>query len=239
MSSYVFRHPKFEIIYSGELKLGGVRGKPTPKMREKIAHDVIHHYVPHLTADIKAATTLGIPLGCTNWLHSEILSAASESITPANVAFDLDLPILQGIPIETLMKVRRNEKESFQRFRDSLRLAVKERLKVDGSSKIAEISEQIRLDLIEPELRNIRARLTAAEKVLAKKSAVGMFLGALVTTCGTLAGLPLPVSIAAGIGTASSTESGAVAKYFEEKQQAALSDMYFLWKAVKHIAHDI
>jgi hypothetical protein len=239
MSSYLFSHPNFEVPVPGQIKLGGVRGKPTDKVRKAVVRDVLRFYIPHLTADITAAKSLGVPLGCTNWLHGELLSTASISPTIANVAFNLDLPILQGVSVETLVKVRNDEYESFQRFRDSIRLAVKERLKADPSARTAELSEQIRLDVIEPELRRIRDRLAAAERAIAKKSVIGIVMGALVTTCGIMAGLPIPVSIAAGVGTASTTETGAATKYLEEKQQAALSDMYFLWKAVKHVANDI
>ncbi|HJQ33348.1 MAG TPA: hypothetical protein VJ866_14270 [Pyrinomonadaceae bacterium] len=239
VSSFTFKHPRMEITYEGRLPLSGVRGKPTSKMRIAVARRMVETHFPYLTSDIQTSVSLGVPLGCANWFHGEILSSASEAISPATTAFSLDLPVLQGIPIQTLVQVRHDEYESFQRFRDSLRLAIQERLKHEASGRVTEVGEQIRMDVIEPELRRIRDRLAAAEKALAKKSAVGIFMGALVTTCGILAGLPIPVSIAAGVGTASSTETGAVSKYLEEKQQVALSDMYFLWRAVKHAAHNL
>ena len=239
ISSYSFNHPKFEIVVHGDIKVGGVSGKPTDTTRKAVAREVLGKYFPHLTVDISTAVALGVPLGCANWFHGEILSSVSRPLSPANVAFNLELPVLQGIPIETLLQVRRDEFEGFQRFRDSLRLAIKEGLKNSPSVREAEISEQIRMDVIEPELRIIRDRLKAAEKALAKKSVVGIFMGGLVTTCGILAGLPVPISIAAGVGAVSSSETGAVAKYLDEKQQVALSDMYFLWNAVKHSSHEL
>jgi hypothetical protein len=237
MISYLFIHPEFEVTWPGTMKIGGVRGKPTLAVRKAIAREIVHKYFPHLTADIGAARSLGVPLGSTIWLHGKLLS--SVTVTPAKVAFNLDLPILQGMPIETLIKIRQDEHESFQRFRDSLRMAVKEKIDSSPSTEADELSEQIRLDVIEPELRQIRDRLKAAEKALAKKSAVGIFMGALVTTCGIFAGLPVPASIAAGCGAATTTGTGAATKYIEEKQQAALSEMFFLWQAVKHVAHDL
>jgi hypothetical protein len=239
MASFLFKHPKSEIVRSGNLKLGGVKGKPTVAVRKAVVREVLHDYISHLTADITAARSSGVPLGSTIWLHGELLSSASERPIPANVAFNIDLPILQGVSIETLIKVRQDEHESFQRLRDSLRLAINERLDNSSSPQAKEIAEQVRLDIIEPELRRIRDRLTAAEKILAKKTALGVFMGALVTTCGALAGLPLPASIAAGCGAVTTTETSAVTKYLEEKQEASLSDMYFIWKAVKHIDHDL
>jgi hypothetical protein len=199
----------------------------------------LRRYIAHLTSDIATAHKTELPLGATIWLHSKLLKKSSEQITPADIAFDLSLPILQGVPIETLIKIRRDEHESFQRFRDALRFAVKEQLKINESGHTRELSEQLRKDTIEPELRRIRDRLLAVEKTLTNKTAVGVFLGALITTCGILAGVPGSTSVAAGIGTMVTVEAGAANKYLEEKEQISLSDMYFLWQAVKHLAHNL
>lgn len=236
---FLFKHPEFEIRYHGDIKLSGVGKKLTEATRRAVVREVLRNYIPHLTGDVVAARTSGVPLGSTIWLHNELLVAESEVALPTNVAFNIELPILQGISVDTLLAVRSDEHESFQRFRDSLRLAIKQRIETAPSHRAKELSEQIRLDVIQPELRRIRDRLAAAERTLAKKTALGIVMGALVTTCGIFAGLPVPASIAAGCGAASTTETGAVTKYLEEKQQASLSDMYFLWEAVKHVAHDL
>src|SRR5205085_4392428 len=152
--------------------------------------------------------------------------------------FHIELPVLQGVPIEALIKFRRDEHESFQRFQNSLRLAINERQKLTPSVRADDIAEQIRLDVIEPELINIRDKLRAAERALAKKSAVGIFMGVLATTCGILAGVIPPASIAAGVGTMITASISAATKHIEENQQISLSNMYFLWKAVKHLGHE-
>ena len=64
-----------------------------------------------------------------------------------------------------------------------------------------------------------------------------MVIAGFVTTCGILAGLPIPISIAAGVGAVASTENSAVAKYIDDQNTVALSDMYFLWKAIQHVDH--
>jgi len=237
ISEYAFRHPNFEVIPRVDIKIGGISRNPSAAVRRKIVTEVLFKYFRHLEIDINAAVSLGVPLGCTNWLHSRILSSCSESFSPANAAFELDLPVLDGIPVQTLMKLRRDEEHSFQRFRTALRRAMKEQINNSSGSTAKQISEQVRLDLIEPELQNIRSRLKAAQNALTRKSAVGVFLGGLVTTCGVLAGIPVPISIAAGVGTVASTEGSAAAKYIDDRQTVALSDMYFLWKASEHAPH--
>jgi hypothetical protein len=70
--------------------------------------------------------------------------------------------------------------------------------------------------------------------MMAKKSGVGLTLGALTTTCGLLAGIPAGLAITAGVATLSGVAGSAAAKDIEERREASLSDMYFLWKAVEH-----
>jgi hypothetical protein len=63
---------------------------------------------------------------------------------------------------------------------------------------------------------------------------VPLFLGTLATTCGILAGRPPTISLSA-LGGAVAATGSAAHTHLEEKQQIALDDMFFLWKAIEHV----
>jgi hypothetical protein len=127
------------------------------------------------------------------------------------------------------VKLRVEEHDAFAKFRDGLRTAILERLKSCGSESAEDIAAEIRKDLIDLELNTIRARSAAAEKLLTKKFAVGLGLGALATTCAVLLHLPPETSLMAG--TTAAIAGTAAHKYLEEVSQIRLSDMCFAWKA--------
>jgi hypothetical protein len=83
-------------------------------------------------------------------------------------------------------------------------------------------------------LRRIRDRLSASERLLAKKAAVDVFLTSLATTCGILAGVPPPLAVTGGLAPMIAMVGQAATRYLEEKRDIELDDMYFLWKAVEH-----
>jgi hypothetical protein len=138
---------------------------------------------------------------------------------------------LAHVPVETLIKVRRDEAEHFVRFRTSLRAAAREKLKASSEASSERIAQEIKEDLIERELVKIGDRLKLAQSVLAKKSATNVFLGTFLTVCGLLAGMGpaalLGLIPAARVGTAYS-------EYVEQKGEVEMQDMFFLWKAVHH-----
>jgi hypothetical protein len=147
------------------------------------------------------------------------------------------LPILESVPLETLVKLRTDEHDAFVRFRYKLRHAAGEKLKAASGASPAALANQIRQDLVEPEVERIRQRLVSAQRMLATKTAVGVGLGGVVTVCGLLAGLGPGVAMAAGIGTMTTVTGRAVAKDIEERRDTNLADMYFLWKAAEHAQH--
>jgi len=93
---------------------------------------------------------------------------------------------------------------------------------------------EVQCDVIEPELRRIGDCLAASERLLAKKSMVGLALGTLVTTCGILAGAGAAVAVAAGIAAVARDVYGAASKHLGEKRDLSLEDMFFLWKTIGH-----
>ena len=215
------------------IPLQASRGRTEKELRETVISLSIKEHFVELTADLACAHQLKLPIGSVIPIQGWMM-AASSAPSVADVVLRLDLPVLDGIPTKQLIEFRRQEQDSFIQFRSSLTTAITEHLRSGTPGSADSIANEIRNDVIEPALSKIRRRLTASETLLAKKAGVGLFLGALATTCGLLCGVPSPVSVSAGVGATLATTGAAADKHLEERQQISLNDMYFLWKATRH-----
>ena len=206
---------------------------PETTVKFHLANIVYTETMAHLAADVLAAHRLGLPLGAVRGVAGRMLTE-SRPVSVADVIFHLSLPVLEGIPAAELMKFREDHTDEFASFRRGLTRAAQERIKVTPTKAVATIAREIQSDFIEPELSKIRVALAATEKSLKKKATVGMFLGALSTTCGLLAGVTAPLAITAGVTTATTLTGSAALKMLDEQRETSLSDMYFLWRATDH-----
>jgi hypothetical protein len=183
-----------------------------------------------LAADVAKTRELSSALGCVHPWHQSVLAQAGHAAS-GSIAFELRFPILDGVPIRTLLKLRRDNGDLFLRFQKRLRDAVAARA---GPGRAKDLADEIGRDIIDPELRKIRTALRASEKVLARKSAVGITLGSLVTTCGIIAGASPQASFIGGAAAVAAATQNAAGKYLEERRDIALSDFYFIWQAARH-----
>lgn len=221
-----------ELSSSRGLHVRDYPGKSEKQLQEKLLDEVLNQALVDLTADVTLAHYLRKPLGACVGLHGRMLTAAGHKPTFADVIVHLDLPVLDGLPIKHLLEVREREHESFIKFRDSLRLAIDERLKVSTDSQV--VANQIRQDVIDPALVNIRQRLAASERSLTKKTGVAAFLTALTTTCGLLAHAAPATLVLSSAAVISAATNSIAQKYLDERQTVSLDSMYFLWKAAEH-----
>lgn len=230
---YVFMHPEIEHYHWGAIKKTEAHSESA--LRYAVSKYVLGDFLAHLTSDIYTARFLNSPLGSTVYLHGQILNTFNGGVQEADVAFKLDLPVLKDVSPKVLLKVRNNEQLYFEKFRQSLRLAIKERIKNSSSGRAERIAEEIRMDIINPSLNDIAVRLKAARRAMERKVGLSVILGSLATTCGILTANP----VLAGIGVTAVTGGSLTAsqKYIEESRDVSLSDMYFLWKAQDHVAH--
>jgi len=232
---YRLDYSEFEHTQWGVIPRSQARGLREGQLKALVVKQVLEKFLSYLASDVRSAHLYKAPLGAVIPIHQTLLHAAT-SPTIADVALQLQLPVLEGLPPEILIRIRKDENEHFSRFKTKLRLAMQERLRVKDTDA-AKIAKDIRRDIIEPELALIRDRLTATEKTVVKKSTVGIFLGALWTTCGILAGAPPPLAVTTGIGAAVSIVGTGTSKYLDDKRDIVLSDMYFAWKAEQHARH--
>jgi hypothetical protein len=225
-------HPCFEHTVWGQLPVASTTD--VAELKRFAAHAVYRRYLANLTSDVRAARELSLPVGSAVWFHGRILRGLESGSSPDEVAFHLELPVLRDVALPQLLQIRRDESDAFLRFRLALRKAASERAWTSASRDAASIAKEIQHDLIEPELQLIQSRLKTAERMLAKKSGVALTLGVLATTCGLLAGVSPELATMAGMAALSAVVGSAAAKDIEERREASLSDMYFLWKAVEH-----
>jgi hypothetical protein len=230
---YTFDHPMLEHRQWGSFRLEEGSTDPATDPNRAVAEAIFKEYSAHLVSDVRTANYLSSPLAASVSLHSEVLDLPRGEVTEAEVALELSLPVLQGVPAAELIKVRRDEALSFERFRSSLRGAIQERLSNAQGRSSAEVASSVVDDVVNPALNEIQQRLGAAQELLAKKSAVSLGLGATSTTIGLIAGMPL--LLPAGVAWALLPGQHYM-KYLEEKRDIQLSDMYFLWRQEQVVA---
>jgi len=217
--------PKFS-IYSATAEI------PAETLRKTLSEEYFLGGLAALGSDIVAAQKLGAPLGTTIKLPGGIMAPTLTETRPEDVAFQMDLPVLSGISPKALLKLRRDESLSFERFRHAMRTAIQERLRVAGHQDAAKIANDIRSDIIEPALRNIDQRLRAAKSALGAKISTALIVAALPTICGIYTSTL--ILAAAGLPLATGSVLTAAQKYIDEKAALKSENMYFLWQAQGH-----
>lgn len=152
-----------------------------------MAEAVFARYVSHLVSDVETARLIDVPLGTSLPAHEILLARREQQVTESDVAFNLQLPILSNLPLGELLKVRQDEWVYFDRFRQSLKEAIRQRVSGDASSP-GGVAEQIYQDVIEPGLNDVTRRLDVIQKALNRKLRTGIAVGTLITTVGVITG---------------------------------------------------
>jgi hypothetical protein len=224
---YTFSHPLFE-----HTVWGAIRPDADEDLSQAVARSVVRKYLASLASDLYTAKVLNSPLGSTVRLHTRLLVGRTIASEDSSLAFRLELPALHGIDARTLLKIRNDERPTFDRFRRALAKAMEDRLAASTSKNAAEIANEIQQDVLEPALADIQMRLKAATGVLTRKAGVTIGIAGLPTIYGLYKATPLLV--VPGLMQAVGTLISATHKYIEERRDIALSDMFFLWEAQRH-----
>ena len=237
---YVVTHPDIEHMAMGTISSrAGKNRKPHKATRKPhkavVFGDIFDTYAAYLVSDIGAARIIRAPLGAAATIHEHLLSrtpAAAPSVQDA--LFELDLPVINGVPAKDLIKIRHDKWQYFDAFRIALRTAANELIaNAPDGTQAADIARQIEDDLIEPELVKIRRELRISADLITRKSAVSLPVGALATTIGLLDKVPLAAMGVGAVVAAASMTSFLIdyKKYVDDKRGILERDMYFLWHA--------
>jgi hypothetical protein len=220
---YEINHPRLERII-------GTYAHSDPAVKpdiDEVARDAFGVYCSGLISDIAATRDLGIPLlqVADGILISE---PVGEAVQDDIVALNLRLPVLMNVPVKEILRLKHDNWPEFERFRSALRVAIREQIDKAGTKSPEEIATAVLQEYVNPELADIERHLATTRKGLAKKIGAGVALGGATVTAGALATIPLVV--ATGVA-AIATSLPQVYKYFEDKNEVEMSDLYFLWKA--------
>ena len=216
----------------GGLEVGLFTAVSEAQQKHDLSEQLVDMSMPLLVRDLLTARRYRAPLGNTVPLHQTTLNMFNRPSSPASIAFHIDLPVVRGIPIERLVQLRRDERDSFERMRAAIRTAAQERLKSAGDSSADAIAGEVERDILNPAISEIRQRLKAVSIAMKKETAFGVSLGALATTCGLVTGVAPPLAAGAGIATAIAAAARAGSRRIGELQDIESSTYYFLWKAV-------
>jgi hypothetical protein len=202
------------------------------EFRYELTRCFFDSYLVSLASDVGAARIWKAPLGTTERSFELFSRDLKWRLSDGEIAFRLGLPILEGIDPKLLVRLRRDEQPYFERFRDSIRTAIRDRARVQGRADADKLANEIKSDVIMPALRQVEARLSAARRQLLKKAGQSIVLGSFATVVGLLTANP--VLVAAGLTPTIATAATAAHKFVEQTDEVRLADMYFLWKARRH-----
>jgi hypothetical protein len=227
---YVLFHPDIEHMARGTV---WPTGHPDESIESLVFDDVFGTYAANLISDIRTARILGCPLGSSVTIHEELLDQSPLSVPQVqDVMFELALPFIDRLPAHELIRLREDNWPYFEAFRCKLEAGATELLKnaTDSPQTTTELARKIEEELIMPELLNIERRLRVASELLSRKSSASVVVGLIGTVVGLLARMPL---IAAGGATAVGSALLDYKNYIDEQRGVRMSDMYFLWKAMR------
>jgi hypothetical protein len=228
---YSLTHPSLEHTMWGHAHPTASSQLPTAV---DAARDVASRYAAALVSDVRAAVDRGLPLSCRFLIH-EVWRDSRHSVQSdvGSVVLRLHLPVLRSLSADSMLRMRTDHADAFERFRAALVAAVGQRISSRDTPE--EVARQVDDEVLAPALADIRARLNVAEATLARKVVLAGGLGLLTATVGLLVSAPLLAPIA---GAAALTAVPAAQKYLDTKGEVELSDMYFLWETARqHKGH--
>lgn len=156
-------------------------------------------------------------------LLEQIVPLQSDTSTnTTNAVLNMELPFIDNLDVETLMKVRTDEGEAFENFRVELDKQLRDLKLVSDPETLRIKTENVVHELMEVQVRQIDQKLASLKKKMfseASVTAVGL-AGAIQSS-----GLTLPIALLAALQGYKS-----LAEYQAQKKE---NPAFFLWKVLK------
>jgi hypothetical protein len=225
-------NPDFSHTQWVDLSQQEIRNKSEKRIKRAALQTVARMFLVHLSADVNAARKYGGTFGSTIPMFQKLLATRGEKVS--KVAFEVELPALDGLSTAQLIEVRLQYEDTFNRFRKRLRLFLEECVR-QGVTGTPDVRAKLKADLIDGELEELKRNLEQAEKSLKQKSMYALTLGTLVATIGVTTGIispPAAFGLAATISAASL--SPGASKYVDDMVKLKSDDVYFLLQAETH-----
>jgi hypothetical protein len=207
----------------------GVAGGGKPDKRE-VADFILEKYSNALVTGVTAARSFKLPLAETinaAWLAKEQPPAHANYV---DVVLDLELPVLSGLGLKDFLKLREDERDSFELYRSALREAIDKQLSRRQGEPPAQIAQAVVTDFIRPGLAGIGVKSRTSRRAMIKKSALNIAVGSTAVAVGSLDALPLITT--AGVAAIAASVAF-MNKKIDDKSEISTSNCYFLWKAQK------
>ena len=221
---YDIRHRSLTSI-SGMYSHSDLSRRPT---LEEIAKDAYGRHCAGLISDVSASRLLGLPLlqpAETSWVaHADRDLDSSEHA----VALNIRLPSLTRLSAKEVLRLRKDEWPDFERFRSALRVAIREQVDRSGSGSPEEIAQSVIDEYVEPELADIERELRSIRRTLIRKVDANIAIGGTAVSVGAIVSVPLVIATGVAALAASVAQ---IHRYFDDKREVELSDLYFLWRA--------
>jgi hypothetical protein len=144
------------------------------------------------------------------------------------------VPNIEFVSLGRLLKLRQNEYEAFQVYRDHLYMALKEARNLSAVEM-----RQLIDDTVRPEIHKMEQSIKSSKKLLTKSVKTDLIVGAGFMSIGLFAGLlppdiaPIVRTIGASVGSYSAVSGLAkqVTMIGEPTKEVMENPYYFLWKA--------
>ncbi len=204
-------------------------------LRSRATRTVAPDYMEALESDLKLANVLKGPLASTLWSHQRAIAALGEMPDPSSIAFNVSFPTLENVPIKELIAIRSANGDAFHAFRDAIAKAAREMCAVSREPSYDSLAKQIKSQVIDPEITRLNIRLKTAKASLARKAAGTITLSTVGTLCAASLGI-VPAATAGVVVAAAAIGNLTkdLSKFIDDRDAVRLSDMYFIWKALKH-----
>ena len=219
---YAFKSDLIDIIHTGRLKVE--RRLARHELAERLSEDLSLSYAGARVRDALVAQKLAAPLGDATAYGSDVKASA---VVPGGVAFNLQLPMVESLPISEILKIRNDHAAEYQAFRAALRKAIEERIKALPDKDADSIADSVYEDILEPEIIRLQRKMDAAVAIAGKRSLATAFVGATVTTVGLTSFAPIA---ATGIAISATAGLAAYLDWLKDKKEVQMSDLHFLMK---------
>lgn len=143
-----------------------------------------------------------------------------------------ELPVVNNIPLHSLLELRKNDYDSFICYRNSINRLIQDHF-VNKSDLSPSLAKEISADLIQPELSKINMKVKSFQDFQLQKAKRDIFISTGLLSFGIFStfiipGLALPAILASGAEAIRGVKS--LHSSFQVPSEIKSSNMYFLWK---------
>ena len=228
----MFSHPLFET--TEVLVTRAEHAKRSKITARSMAKNMYSTACIATVGDVALARQMEAPLVTNVGTATPFVRRPTKSATINDVALSLQLPILEGVKTERILKFREENRPQYEQFRAALTVAIREAIARLETGDPRLIADSVRREYVVPALAEIQAGLATAKRAFSIKAGSTASVGGALVTVGLLSGMP--VIFGTGVATVASA-SLSFHKFLDDRRQVELSDMYFLWKASRKATH--